>query len=107
EMIVFYDLGLNGIGRLFGVLALGTAALSATGTLHASLAAHVRSQQVMLLLLLFPLMLPVLIAALRASSLLLLGDPMEQAAYWALLLVACNGIFWPLCGLLFGYVIEE
>ncbi len=106
-MIVLYDPGLSGIGRLLGVLALGTAALSAPGTLHAGLAAQVRAQQVLLPLLLFPLMVPVLIASVRASSLLLLGDPMGQAGSWALLLVACNGIFWPLCGLLFGYVIEE
>lgn len=106
-MIVLYDPGLSGLGGLWGILALGTAGLSAPGTLHAGLASQVRAQQVLLPLLLFPLVVPVLIASVRASSLLLLGDPMGQAGDWALLLVACNGIFWPLCGLLFGYVIEE
>lgn len=32
---------------------------------------------------------------------------MGQAGSWALLLLAFNGIYWPLCGLLFGTVIEE
>lgn len=106
-MIVLYDPGLEGLGGLWGIMALGTAGLSAPGTLHAGMASQLRAQQVLLPLLLFPLVVPVLIAAVRASSLLLLGDPMGQAGSWALLLLAFNGIFWPLCGLLFGYVIEE
>jgi heme exporter protein B len=106
-MVVLYDPGLSGIGGLIGILALGSAGISAPGTLHAGLASQIRAQQVLLPLLLFPLVVPVLIAAVRASSLLLLGDPMGQARSWALLLLAFNGIFWPLCGLLFGYVIEE
>jgi len=106
-MVVLYDPGLSGIGGLIGILALGTAGISAPGTLHAGLASQIRAQQVLLPLLLFPLVVPVLIAAVRSSSLLLLGDPMGQARSWALLLLAFNGIFWPLCGLLFGHVIEE
>lgn len=106
-MVVLYDPELSGLGGLWGILALGTAGLSAPGTLHAGLSSQIRAQQVLLPLLLFPLVVPVLIAAVRASSLLLLGDPMGQAGAWALLLLAFNGIFWPLCGLLFGYVIEE
>lgn len=106
-MVVLYDPSLDGIGGVIGVLALGTAGLSAPGTLHAGLSSQTRAQQVLLPLLLFPLVVPVLIAAVRATSLLLLGDPMGQARSWALLLLAFDGVFWPLCGLLFGHVIEE
>lgn len=106
-LVILYDPDLSGLWGLWGILALGTAGISAPGTLHAGLASQIRAQQVLLPLLLFPLIVPVLIAAVRASSLLLTEDPMGQAGAWALLLLACNGIFWPLCGLLFGHVIEE
>ncbi len=106
-LIVLYDPDLGRLWELCGILLLGTAGLSAPGTLYAGMAAQVRAQQVLLPLLLFPLVVPVLLAAVKASSLLLLGDPMGQAGSWALLLLAFNGIYWPLCGLLFGTVIEE
>jgi heme exporter protein B len=106
-MVILYDPATERLLELAGILALGTAGLSAPGTLHAAMASRVRSQQVLLPLLLFPLVVPVLLGAVKASSLLLLGDPMGQAGSWALLLLAFNGIFWPLCGMLFGQVIEE
>ena len=106
-MIVLYDPGSSNLLELVGVLALGTAGLSAPGTLYAAMASQARAQQVLLPLLLFPLVVPVLLAAVKASSLLLLGDPMGQAGSWVLLLAAFNGVFWPLCGLLFGQVVEE
>lgn len=106
-MIVLYDPGLTNLPQLLGIIALGTAGLSAPGTLHAAMASQVRAQQVLLPLLLFPLVVPVMLAAVKASSLLLLGDPMGQARSWTLLLLAFNGVFWPLCGLFFGQVIEE
>jgi len=106
-MVVLYDPGTENLLALVGVLAMGTAALSAPGTLYAAMASQARAQQVLLPLLLFPLVVPVLLAAVKASSLLLLGDPMEQAGSWVMLLAAFNGIFWPLCGLLFGQVVEE
>lgn len=106
-MVVIYDPAMGRLPELVAVLALGTAALSAPGTLHAAMASQVRAQQILLPLLLFPLVVPVLIAAVRASALLLTGDPMGQAGSWALLLLAFNGVFWPLCGLFFGQVVEE
>lgn len=106
-MVVLYDPGTENFGAMVGVLALGTAALSAPGTLYAAMSSQARAQQVLLPLLLFPLVVPVLLAAVKASSLLLLGDPMGQAGSWVMLLGAFNGVFWPLCGLLFGPVVEE
>jgi heme exporter protein B len=68
---------------------------------------QIRARQMLLPLLLFPLIVPVLLAAVKATSLLILGDPMEQSRAWLLLLVAFNGIYWSLCGLLFERVVEE
>ena len=48
-----------------------------------------------------------LLASVKASSLVILGDPMGQMGSWILLLVAFDLIHWSLCGLLFGRVVED
>jgi heme exporter protein B len=66
-----------------------------------------RSRQTLLPLLLFPLVVPVLIAAVKATALLMHGDPMGQLRPWVQLLCAFDAIHWSLCGLLFGRVVED
>jgi heme exporter protein B len=106
-MIVLYDAGTTRIAGLALVILLGAAGLSAPGTLYAAMTAQVRARQTLLPLLLFPLVVPVLLAAVKATSLFILGDPMEQAGSWMLLLVCFDLIHWSLCGLLFGRVVED
>jgi heme exporter protein B len=106
-MIVLYDAGTTRIAGLALVILLGAAGLSAPGTLYAAMTAQARARQTLLPLLLFPLVVPVLLAAVKATSLFILGDPMEQAGSWMLLLVCFDLIHWSLCGLLFGRVVED
>ena len=106
-MVVLYDSGLPRPVALMGIIALGCAGLSAPGTLYAAMTQQARSRQTLLPLLLFPLVVPVLIASVKATSLLLTGDPMGQLRPWALLLVCFDTIHWSLCGLLFGRVVED
>ena len=106
-MVVLYDAGTDRLGALLGVILLGTAGLSAPGTLYAAMTSQARARQTLLPLLLFPLVVPVLLAATRASSLLITGDPMGQVRSWALLLACFDAIYWSLCGLLFGRVVED
>ena len=106
-MIVLYDAGTTRLPTLLLIIILGGAGLSAPGTLYAAMTSQIRAKQMLLPLLLFPLIVPVLLAAVKATSLAILGDPMEQGRAWLLLLVAFNGIYWSLCGLLFERVVEE
>ena len=106
-MVVLYDPGLPRPLALMGIIALGCAGLSAPGTLYAAMTQQARSRQTLLPLLLFPLVVPVLIASVKATSLLLTGDPMGQLRPWALLLVCFDAIHWSLCGLLFSRVVED
>jgi len=105
--VVLYDAGTVRLVALLGVILLGTAGLSAPGTLYAAMTAQTRARQTLLPLLLFPLVVPVLLAAVKATSLLILGDPMEQLRPWALLLALFDVVHWSLGGLLFGRVVEE
>lgn len=106
-MVVLYDGGTSRIGTLLLVLLLGSAGLAAPGTLYSAMTSQTRARGTLLPLLLFPLIVPVLLAAVRVTSLIILGDPMEQSASWLRLLVCFDAIYWSLCGLLFGYVVEE
>lgn len=106
-MVVLYDAGTMRVMGLIGIILLGTAGLAAPGTLYAAMTSQARAKQTLLPLLLFPLVVPVLLAGVKATSLLILGDPMDQARSWALLLVGFDAIHWSLCGLLFGRVVED
>jgi hypothetical protein len=50
---------------------------------------------------------PVLLAAVKATSLLILGDPMAQFRPWITLLAAFAVVHWSIGGLLFGRVVED
>ncbi len=106
-MSILYDAGTTRLDSLLLVVALGAAGLSAPGTLYAAMTAQVRSKQTLLPLLLFPLIVPVLLASVKATSLVILGDPMNQSPAWIKLLIAFNAIYWSLCGLLFDRVVED
>lgn len=106
-MVVLYDAGTMNVGALAGIILLGTAGLSAPGTLYAAMTSQARAKQTLLPILLFPLVVPVLLSAVKATSLIVLGDPMGQVRSWSLLLLCFDLIHWSLCGLLFGRVVED
>jgi heme exporter protein B len=106
-MVVLYDAGTHRVLALVGVIFLGSAGLSAPGTLYAGMTAQARARQTLLPLLLFPLVVPVLVSAVKVTGLIVTGDPMGQARSWATLLLAFDAIYWSLCGLLFPRVVEE
>ena len=106
--VVLYDAELKmGIGRLLLVVLLGCAGLCAPGTLYAAMASRARGRDVMLPLLLFPLVVPALLSSVRATSLVMTGDPMDQMGGWIGLLTAFDVLYWSLCGVLFGRVVED
>jgi heme exporter protein B len=106
-MVVLYDVTLPRPFGLLGVIALGAAGLAAPGTLYAAMTSQLRANQTLLPLLLFPLVVPVLLASVKATALLLHGDPMLQLPSWQILLVCFDAIYWSLCGLLFERVVED
>ncbi len=105
---LLYDLQLLAAPlRLLLVLVLGTLGFVTLGTFYAAMASRSRARDVLLPLLLFPMLIPLLIAAVTATSALLLGDPMGQAGAWIRLLLVFDAIFVAACFLAFEHVIEE
>ncbi len=91
---------------LLGVLALGVVGLVVLGTFYASMASRSRAREVLLPLLLFPMLVPVLVAATTASKALLGADLMHDADAWIRLLAAYDVIFLIATFLAFDHVIE-
>jgi heme exporter protein B len=58
-------------------------------------------------LLLFPLLIPAVVAAAKATSLVFEGDPMLQSGSWLGLLGAFNLVYWSLGFALFPRVVED
>jgi heme exporter protein B len=89
------------------IIGLGCAALAAPGTLFGLITSQARGSSVLLPLLLFPLVVPALIASANATSKVFEGDPMVQVPSWIGLLVAFDVIHWSLMGLLYGRILED
>ena len=89
------------------VTALGTVGYAAVGTLLAAIAVNTRAREVMLPILLLPLAIPALIAAVQATGYLVEGGTLAEVGGWVRLLVAYDLIIVAVSMLTFGYVVEE
>ena len=92
---------------LLVVVFLGTLGYAAVGTLLASMAVHTRGRDVMLPILLFPVALPLLMAAVQASSNILSAAGWDATAPWLNLLVGYDVIFIAVALMAFDYIVEE
>lgn len=105
---VLYNLDLwPKLPRLVAATALATLGFATIGTFYAALTVNLRARQVLLPLLMFPVLIPVVIAGVRASTLALRGDPMGEFGSWMQLLAAADILFLTVCSRAFEYVLED
>ena len=91
---------------LLGVVVLGVVGLVVLGTFYASMASRSRAREVLLPLLLFPMLVPLLLAATTASKALLGADLMHDAGAWIRLLLGFDLVFLIATFIAFEHVIE-
>ena len=91
---------------LVAILFLGATGLVTLGTFYAAMASRSRAREVLLPLLLFPMLVPVLLAAMEATKALLGGNIMSDAGAWTRLLVTFDLIFLVATFLAFESIIE-
>jgi len=103
---VLYNVNLF-VPGLLGVIVLGSIGYVAVGTLLAAMAVQARTRDVLLPILLFPVVLPVLIPAVRASTGFLQGIPLEEIEIWIRLLIVYDVVFLVVAWWVFDYVVEE
>jgi len=101
-----YNVNLLQPGLLL-IILLGSIGYSVVGTLLASMAVQARTRDVLLPILLFPVAIPVLIAAVKASGGFLTGDVFSSILPWLNLLIVYDVIFTSVSFMVFDYVVEE
>ena len=104
---VLYNVSLLPVlGRLVFVLMLGTFGLTITGTVFSAVAAQARMRELLLPLLLLPVLVPLLLAAVEATAGLLADTP-ELQRTWLEILIGFDIIFFTASWLLSDYLLED
>jgi len=103
---LLYNVNLFNPGLLL-VILLGSIGYVAVGTLLAAMAVQARTRDILLPILLFPVVLPVILAAVKASTGFLDGSEMELIRPWLNLLLVYDIIFSTVAFMVFDYVVEE
>ena len=89
------------------VILLGSIGYTAVGTLLATMSVQTRTRDVLLPILLFPVVLPVLIAAVKASSAILAGDDPTSIMPWVNLMLVYDVIFIAAAFMGFDFIVQE
>lgn len=101
-----FDLNLMQPALLLTIF-LGTLGFAAVGTLLSAMAVNTRAREVMLPVLLFPIILPVVISAVKATAGILDGLPLADLAHWLRFLIGFDIIFLVVSYMTFDYVVES
>ena len=103
---VLYNINLFIPGLLL-IILLGSIGYTTVGTLLSAMSVQTRTRDVLLPILLFPVVVPILIAAVKASGGYLTGADMSEILPWLNLLLVYDVIFTALAFMVFDYVVEE
>jgi len=103
---LFYNINLFNPGLLL-VILLGSIGYTAVGTLLSSMAVQTRTRDILLPIILFPVIIPIVLAAVDASGKFLTGAKMSEIQPALTLLIALDVIFTSIAFMVFDYVVEE
>lgn len=103
---VLYNVNLINPG-LISVTLLGSLGYVCVGTLLSAIAVQTRTRDILLPILLFPVVLPVIVASVKASSGFIQMIPMDEITPWLNLLIVYDVIFLAVAWMVFDKVVEE
>ena len=92
---------------LIFTIVLATLGFALVGTLFSAIAVQTRSREIMLPVLFFPVVLPVLIGAVEASTLAIGGESIVGLKRWLPLLGVFDALFLVICPWAFSIISEE
>jgi heme exporter protein B len=88
-------------------IVMATLGFAVVGTLFSAIAVQTRSREIMLPVLFFPVILPVVISAVEASTEAIGARPGGRVELWLALLAVFDALFLVICPWIFGAVVEE
>lgn len=111
-IVVFFNVQIQGpFLNLLLVLLLGTLGFSGVGVFLGALAANTKSNELLLPIILFPILIPLFLAGVKGTGIALAGswaDPVWVAAYWSWirLMLVFDVIFFTVSLVLIDFVLE-
>jgi heme exporter protein B len=106
--MIFFNVDLiSNIFPLLFVILIGTIGFSALGTLLSSLSANLKTRDIMLPILLYPLMVPIAIASVKMTSQVLLGEELASVMKWIGLTLCFDIIFIGASIMTIDHILEE
>jgi len=107
-MIILFNLDiLDILLPLLLIVLLGTLGFAAVGTLLSAISVNTRAREILLPVLLFPIAIPILLAAVKATGALINEGTFASAQSWIRILTGFDVIFLVISSLLFEYVVED
>ncbi|MBI4295667.1 MAG: heme exporter protein CcmB [Chloroflexi bacterium] len=103
---ILFDLAVFRL-ELVSVIILATIGFASVGTLFSAMAVNTRAREIMLPILFFPIASPVIIAAVKATQMVLDGESWNSLGSWFQLIGVFDIIFLVASALVFEFVIEE
>ena len=93
--------------QLILIILLSTLGFVTVGTLFAAISVHTKSRELLLPVLLLPIEVPVIIAAVKSTGQIFAGGSLAETAGWLKLLVSFDTIYLVVSFLVFEYILEE
>ncbi len=97
----------EGIPVLLATVALGTLGFSIIATFYAALTANLQARESLLPVLMFPVVVPVLLAAVRATDAIVTGGDPSLAWDWVELMAGFDLVYLVVTSAIFHVVVEE
>ena len=92
---------------LLYVIFVGTLGFCAVGTLLSSLSANLKTRDIMLPILLYPLIIPIIIGSVRMTGQVLAGEPLSNMMNWVSLTLCFDIIYIAISIMVIDFVLEE
>jgi heme exporter protein B len=93
--------------KLALIIVLAITGFAAVGTLFSALAINTRARDIMLPILFLPVVVPVIVAAVKATVPVLAGKPWGDMLTWLQIMIAFDIIYLVVATLVFEFVVEE
>lgn len=105
--IILFNYTIDNLPSLALVILLGTLGFVFVGTLLSALTVNTRTREILLPVIIFPVITPVILSSVTATSRILGGDDFASIIGELQVLIAYDIIFFIAAQLVFEYVIEE
>ena len=106
--MIFFNIDLiQHLLPLLYVILVGTLGFCAIGTLLSSLSVNLKTRDIMLPILLYPLMVPIVIGSVQMTGQVLSGEPLSDMMNWVSLTLCFDVIYIAVSIMTIDFVLEE